>query len=187
MQIKKEKNTFYSNLSRSLVKRVSCESTASRLCISHGRTFRSVLMLSSGLWSPFNYTRRAKRWAINYLYGRDTRRDKRCIWRGEERRGEEGRGETARCGFKKEMRDGGGEESGCRKKRKQGKRGWARSWWRAECVKANTLWGRWSGYMTPGLWQYSEQGKGSFPSMTAPEKRHYVWKKHKKGISEDRK
>lgn len=31
--------------------------------------------------------------------------------------------ETERCGFKKEMRDGGGEESGCRKKKVNGKRG----------------------------------------------------------------
>lgn len=41
---------------------------------------------------------------------------------GEERRGEERRDETERCGFKKEMRDGGGEESGRREKHKREKR-----------------------------------------------------------------
>lgn len=39
----------------------------------------------------------------------------------EERRGETRRDETARCGFEKEMRDGGGVESGCRENVNRGK------------------------------------------------------------------
>lgn len=39
--------------------------------------------------------------------------------RREERKGETRRDEAERYGFKKEMRDGGGEESGCRKNVKE--------------------------------------------------------------------
>lgn len=115
---KKRKKTFHSNQSRSLGNSVSCESAASRLCISHGCTFSSVLMLSSGLWSPFNYIRQVRDGpSIIYMAGiqgeiRDIYSEER---REEEWSGEMREGHTEGCGFKK-MRNGGGGQSGCREK-----------------------------------------------------------------------
>lgn len=81
---KERKNTFHSNQSRSLGKSVSCESAASRLCISHGCTFSSVLMLSSGLWSPFNYIRQVRD-GPSIIYMAEIQGEIRDVYREEKR------------------------------------------------------------------------------------------------------
>lgn len=143
-------------------------------------------MLSSGLWSPFNYTRQVKdEPSIIYMAG--IQGEIRDAYR-EEKREEERWGKTRQRDVDLKRRwemEAGKRVGAAGGKNVNGKRGrdWARRRWRAEYVKANALWDRWSGFMTPGvqitLAVYSKHRKGAF-HLWQEDTGYYVWKKWKK-------